>query len=508
MSSIKQHLSDFANGFVDTFVGAPYAFGDFLARISGFRDWQENNKSVIPNLNSNYHQEQAINEMKIIYHALNNTKSIKILGDHLLNDIKTRPFYYLGGFLTTRGMEKTIPNKAGKITYKGSIVIAKADNAIHELLEDNKAFYDIINNALKNSNSTIDDFTNFTKNPIILPNPFGTISGNGFNFNDYLNQYFNPFISPTIYDPLVLDLDGDGIETLSLKDGVYFDHNGDGVKFKSSWVDKDDGLLVIDKNSNGIVDNGNELFGNFSKLNSSNHLAINGFHSLKEYDTNSDSIIDINDEEFLNLKVWQDKNSDGISQSDELKTLDELGIKYLNTNFTNETKNIDKDNTLEFSSTYTKTDKTNLKLADINFKVDTTSSMHKEKLNLTDEENKRANIKGYGFLRDLKEAATLSTNLAKTLDEYTIANTKEEQLNLIQTLIKEYSNTANKANNYELKRANLINNDLVEVKILNLVSSLGNSNLEIRDKNKIYKDIKELSLKASDDRFKVLNSMK
>ena len=94
----------------------------------------------------------------------------------------------------------------------------------------------------------------------ILDNPY-----------DLFFPYLNPFTSLTIYDPLILDLDGDGIETTTLKDGVYFDHNGDDISFKTSWVDKDDALLVLDKNLNNQIDNGNELFGNFTEISNPNN---------------------------------------------------------------------------------------------------------------------------------------------------------------------------------------------------------------------------------------------
>ncbi|MCZ6187237.1 calcium-binding protein, partial [Campylobacter ureolyticus] len=90
-----------------------------------------------------------------------------------------------------------------------------------------------------------------------------------------------------------------------------------------------DGILVIDKNGNGIIDNGNELFGNFTTKNNGD-MANNGFEALKDYDTNGDLIIDYRDDKFSELRVWQDLNSDGISNKGELKTLNELGIKSLN----------------------------------------------------------------------------------------------------------------------------------------------------------------------------------
>ena len=68
--------------------------------------------------------------------------------------------------------------------------------------------------------------------------------------------------------PLIVDLDGDGIETVGVSEGVYFDHDGNGFAEKSGWVGKDDGILVRDINNNGTIDNGTELFGNNSVLSS------------------------------------------------------------------------------------------------------------------------------------------------------------------------------------------------------------------------------------------------
>lgn len=66
--------------------------------------------------------------------------------------------------------------------------------------------------------------------------------------------------------PLVLDLDGDGVETIGTVNGVYFDHDNNGFAEDTGWIGKDDGLLVRDINGNGQIDNGTELFGNNSVL--------------------------------------------------------------------------------------------------------------------------------------------------------------------------------------------------------------------------------------------------
>ncbi len=90
----------------------------------------------------------------------------------------------------------------------------------------------------------------------------------------------------TVRSPLVVDLDGDGIETLGTDAGVYFDHDDNGFLEKTGWVGKDDGLLVRDINNNGKIDDGTELFGDNSVL-SNGVKAFNGFEALADLDTNN-----------------------------------------------------------------------------------------------------------------------------------------------------------------------------------------------------------------------------
>ncbi|MBR6026745.1 MAG: hypothetical protein IK065_04015, partial [Neisseriaceae bacterium] len=131
-----------------------------------------------------------------------------------------------------------------------------------------------------------------------------------------------------IYDPLVLDLDGDGIELLKADgwNGVQFDYNGDGIKSSTGWVKADDGLLVWDRNGDGKINNGSEIFGedmfpqkklivsdmgntNSSSNSSSGSMSVSdvpsnpqpivendGFYALSKLDSNQDGIIDANDE--------------------------------------------------------------------------------------------------------------------------------------------------------------------------------------------------------------------
>ncbi len=108
-------------------------------------------------------------------------------------------------------------------------------------------------------------------------------------------------------DPLTLDLDGDGIETIGLNanNNVLFDHDGDGAKHGTGWVSADDAMLVLDRNNNGTIDNGRELFGDNTQL-ANGRFAADGFAALIEMDSNGDGKINADDTQFANLRLWRD----------------------------------------------------------------------------------------------------------------------------------------------------------------------------------------------------------
>ncbi|EPJ49069.1 MAG: hypothetical protein OFPII_03200 [Osedax symbiont Rs1] len=134
-------------------------------------------------------------------------------------------------------------------------------------------------------------------------------------------------------DPLILDLDGDGIHTVSINDGVTFDHDGDGVKENSGWVSATDGLLVRDINNDGFITSGKELFGDQTAINSSSSQAADGYEALAALDSNHDNVINSLDDKFSELKVWIDADQDGITDSGELKSLADLGITELSLDY-------------------------------------------------------------------------------------------------------------------------------------------------------------------------------
>ncbi|MBG8638930.1 calcium-binding protein, partial [Neisseria meningitidis] len=245
-----------------------------------------------------------------------------------------------------------------------------------------------------------------------------------------------------VYDPLALDLDGDGIETVATKGfaGALFDHRNQGIRTATGWVSADDGLLVRDLNGNGIIDNGAELFGDNTKL-ADGSFAKHGYAALAELDSNGDNIINAADAAFQSLRVWQDLNQDGISQANELRTLEELGIQSLDLAYKDVNKNLGNGNTLAQQGSYTKTDGTTAKMGDLLLAADNLHSRFKDKVELTAEQAKAANLAGIGRLRDLREAAALSGDLANMLKAYSAAETKEAQLALLDNLIHKWAET-------------------------------------------------------------------
>jgi hypothetical protein len=166
--------------------------------------------------------------------------------------------------------------------------------------------------------------------------------------------------------PIILDLDGDGIETISKVDGVTFDIDADGNEDTTGWVGSDDGLLVRDVNDDGIINDASELFGE-EMVKADGTVAKDGYDALREYDTNADGVIDANDEEFDKIKVWKDANSDGVTDEGELLTLEEAGVKQLNMGNIVESNETQNGNIMSLKSDYVTTDGETRAAVDVNF---------------------------------------------------------------------------------------------------------------------------------------------
>jgi Ca2+-binding RTX toxin-like protein len=128
-----------------------------------------------------------------------------------------------------------------------------------------------------------------------------------------------------VFSPIILDLDGDGVDMRKLKKGhTYFDVDGDGTKERVGWASGGDGFLVIDRNGDGQITDGSELL-----FGAEDADARNALEALGALDNNNDNVIDSKDARFGELKVWVDANANGVTDEGELKSLADLGIKSI-----------------------------------------------------------------------------------------------------------------------------------------------------------------------------------
>jgi hypothetical protein len=154
--------------------------------------------------------------------------------------------------------------------------------------------------------------------------PSGTFWPQQFPYNNYCGQV----------SPIVIDTTGHGYHLTSAENGVVFDIRGDGLPIQTAWTDgtAGDAFLALDRNGNGIIDSGKELFGDVTDQPVS--ASPNGFLALAEFDKpenggNEDGIIDARDKIWPSLRLWIDANHDGISQPGELYKLEDKGIHSL-----------------------------------------------------------------------------------------------------------------------------------------------------------------------------------
>ncbi len=235
-------------------------------------------------------------------------------------------------------------------------------------------------------------------------------------------------------DPLVLDLDGDGLELSAVGlTGGLFDMDGDLFAEPTGWVLGDDGFLAIDLNSNGTIDDISEFFG---------HGDVSGFAELAALDSNTDGVIDAADTAFADLRVWQDLDGDSVTDPGELKTLAELDIASIGLTATPD-GSTNALNTVARTGTFTRTDATTGTIGDIEFRIDNYNTTF---LGDTSVDPAIAatmpNLKGRGTLTDLHVAMTLEgtsgpleatiNSVLPTLDVIDLATLRERALPILQ----------------------------------------------------------------------------
>ncbi len=128
-----------------------------------------------------------------------------------------------------------------------------------------------------------------------------------------------------IFRPVALDLNGDGAQTTGTAKTAAFNVDDSGYLKNTAWLNNSDGFLFLDRNLNGQIDGGRELFSNATVA-----LSERGLNGMRWIDSNYDGSLSALDPVWNELKVWQDANGNGTSDAGETKTLAQLGITSLN----------------------------------------------------------------------------------------------------------------------------------------------------------------------------------
>lgn len=198
------------------------------------------------------------------------------------------------------------------------------------------------------------------------------------------------------FDPLVLDLNRDGVQTLGLADSEIFTEIRDtGFMARSGWVSEGDGFLSLDRNQNGAIDGPEEFFGNQTLLSNSAY-ANDGFEALSEFDDNQDGVIDSNDSVYSSLKVFR---ADG-----QEFTLSDLGVSSISL-LAQASGIVDSSgNTTVLTSSFAWNDGTRSQISDIDLVQDPFDSYFSGYADFEPMDYIGANFAGMGIVKDLNFA--------------------------------------------------------------------------------------------------------
>lgn len=223
-------------------------------------------------------------------------------------------------------------------------------------------------------------------------------------------------------DPLVLDLNGDGVNLSSMAGNIAsFDVDKDGFAERLGWVRGGDGMLVRDLDGNGMIDDIGEMFGNDHTPGFTQLAGLDGNHDGKIStldnglaDFNGDGTVDASDT-FASLKVWIDANEDGKTDAGELKSLASLDIVSISTGST-ATNTTDSGNIIAATGTFERGDGTTGTVGEVQFDTDNTHTTWLGDSSVSTEAAARPDLKGFGTLTDLHVAMTLDPDLIDTVD--------------------------------------------------------------------------------------------
>lgn len=218
--------------------------------------------------------------------------------------------------------------------------------------------------------------------------------------------------APGTISPLILDLDGDGIELTTFNASTtdtFFDLDSDGFAEQTAWVGADDGLLVRDLNANGRIDDTGELFGSPS---------IDGFALLAQLDTNGDLVIDANDDDWDDLRVWKDANGDALTDAGELLTLASLDIVSIDLAGVSPSTSTISGNPISHTSTFKYANGSTDSIVDAWFVHDQVNTLATQTYTLDLRALYLPTLRGFGQLTDLHVAMSADGDLLTLVEDF------------------------------------------------------------------------------------------
>lgn len=221
-------------------------------------------------------------------------------------------------------------------------------------------------------------------------------------------------VAPSQASPLTVDLDADGIELTSFNAAAtdtFFDIDGDGFAEQTAWVSADDGLLVRDLNENGIIDDVTELFGS---------PTVDGFALLAELDTNGDLRIDASDDDWADLRIWNDSDGDAVTDSGELLTLSSLNIVSIDLVGVTASTSTISGNPISHTSTFKFANGSTATIADAWFVHDEVNTYYTGDYTLDVRALFLPTLRGFGQLADLHIAMSQDAGLLDLVEEFTL----------------------------------------------------------------------------------------
>lgn len=291
--------------------------------------------------------------------------------------------------------------------YNFAVALWKMDNADRTSMAlDVTGISDLVN-MLNNLPDAVDGFFDNVRDALDDPNAvLDKVLPNGVT--DFLTPFDD---AKTQGSPLIIDLDGDGIEATAFNAATtttFFDLNNDGFAEQTAWVGAHDGLLVRDIDASGTIDDASELFGSVN---------IDGFAILQQLDSNSDLVIDQYDSAWNELLIWKDANGDAISQAAELKTLDHYNITSIDLADVAGSSSTVNGNPISHTSTVTMNG-ASATIADVWFVYDHTNTASQNDYTLNVQTLFLPTLRGFGTLSDLHVSMSGNATLLNLVKDF------------------------------------------------------------------------------------------